>query len=71
MGLHIVENNMDKSEVVARPKTRAEKELDIQNARLAAALRKAELRLAIEASTARILSLALTRGPVDADPEVA
>ena len=46
-------------------------ELKVQNTRLAEALRKAEFRIAIEASTARILGLALTRGPVDTDPEVA
>jgi len=46
-------------------------ELEIQNPRLAGALRKTDLRIAIEASTARILSLAMTRGPVDSDPEAA
>jgi hypothetical protein len=46
-------------------------ELEVQNTRLAEALRKAEFRIAIEASTARILGLALTRGSVDTDPEVA
>jgi len=46
-------------------------ELEVQNTRLAEALRKAQFRIAIEASTARILGLALTRGSVDTDPEVA
>ena len=46
-------------------------ELEVQNTRLAEALRKAEFRIAIEASTARILGFALTRDPVDTDPEVA
>jgi len=55
--------------IQTREKVRAE--LEAQNTRLAAALRKAEFRIAIEASTARILGLALTRGPVDTDPEVA
>lgn len=45
--------------------------LEIQNARLAEALRQAELMLAIEASTARILSIALARGDTDPDPEAA
>lgn len=71
MGLHLVEGGMDNTEVVERPKSREEQALDIQNIRLTEALHKAELRLAIEASTARILSLALTRGPADPDPEVA
>ena len=46
-------------------------ELEVQNTRLAEALRKAQFRIAIEVSTARILGLALTRGSVDSDPEVA
>ena len=46
-------------------------ELEVQNTRLAEALRKAEFRIAIEASTARILGLALTRNPMDTDPEAA
>jgi len=50
----------------AREKDRTE--LEVQNTHLAEALRKAEFRIAIEASTARILGLALTRGPLDEDP---
>jgi hypothetical protein len=45
-------------------------ELEIQNVRLAEALRAAEIRLAIKVSTARILSLALTRGGAVHDPEL-
>ena len=60
---------MKEEEKTDRLQTR-EKE-QVQNTRLAEALRKAEFRIAIEASTARILGLALTRGPVDTDPEVA
>ena len=44
---------------------------ELQSARAAESRRKAEYRIAIEASTARILSIALTRGPVDSDPEAA
>ena len=45
-------------------------ELEIQNVRLAEALREAELKLAIEASIARVLNLALTRGCMIHDPEL-
>ena len=48
-----------------------QEKLETQNALPAEALRKAELRIAIRASTARILNLALTCGDVDSDPEVA
>jgi hypothetical protein len=49
---------------------RRQAELEIQNVRLAEALREAELRLAIEASIARVLNLALTRGCAVHDPEL-
>jgi hypothetical protein len=45
-------------------------ELEVSNTRLAEALRQEEFRIAIEASTARILSIALY-GPDDSDPEAA
>lgn len=65
--------NMKEEEKADGAQTREKKhaELEVQNTRLAEALRKAEFRIAIEASTARILGLALTRGSVDTDPEVA
>ena len=68
----LVEMNMKKDEAVAKESAQARTknlELQVQNKRLAEALRKAEFRIAIDASTARILALA--RGPVDADPEIA
>ncbi|HYQ95796.1 MAG TPA: hypothetical protein VER38_02155 [Candidatus Eisenbacteria bacterium] len=44
--------------------------LEIQNVRLAEALREAELKLAIETSIARALNLALTRRGMVHDPEL-
>jgi hypothetical protein len=44
--------------------------VEITSERAAESKRKAEFRSAIEASTARIMSIALTRGP-DLDPEAA
>jgi len=52
------------------PSHRQQIELEIQNARLAEALRSAEILLAIEAGTDRILKLALGRGHVVHDPEL-
>ncbi|HXL14798.1 MAG TPA: hypothetical protein VN972_01840 [Methylomirabilota bacterium] len=70
----LVELNMmneEKIDVVQAPGAGNQPELEIQNNRLAEALRKEEFRTAIEASTARILSIALTRGTFDPDPEAA
>jgi hypothetical protein len=69
----LVELNMNEEEGAGGIQTREKKhsELEVQNMRLAEALRKAEFRIAIEASTARILGLALTRNPMDTDPEAA
>ena len=64
----LVKAGMETEETEAAP---AATELEIPNPRLAEALRKTDLRIAIEASTARILTLAMTRGPVDPDPEAA
>jgi len=65
--------NEEKIDVVQAPGAgnQPELEMEIQNTRLAEALRKEEFRTAIEASTARILSIALTRGTFDPDPEAA
>ena len=67
----LVELNMKEEKKAEGIQSREKVELEAQDTRLAEALRKAEFRIAIEASTARILGLALTRGPVDTDPEVA
>ena len=64
----LVEPGMEDEGTEAAP---AATEREIQNPRLAEALRKTDLRIAIEASTARILTLAMTHGPVDPDPEAA
>jgi len=48
-----------------------QEKLETQNALPAEALRKAGFRIAIRASTARILVLALMCGDLDSDPEVA
>ena len=64
----LVEPGMETEETESPP---AATEIEIPNPRLAEALRKTDLRIAIEASTARILTLAMTRGPVDSDPEAA
>jgi hypothetical protein len=61
----------EKAEVVTTRVEGASSEFDIQNTRAADSKRRAEFRSAIEASTARILSIALTRGPADPDPEAA
>jgi len=45
-------------------------EKETASARVADSVRKTEFRTAIEASTARIISIALTRG-IDPDPEAA
>jgi hypothetical protein len=67
MRSHLIELNLKKPEAGEKK----HEELKVQNKRLAAALRKAEFRIAVDASTARILGLVLTRGPVDSDPEAA
>ena len=61
----LVELNMNKNEMLEVVREKAEK----RTARAEDSKRKAEFRAAIEASTARILNIALTRGP--ADPEAA
>jgi hypothetical protein len=69
-----VEPDMKKDEtlsIVPEPAGGVQMALEIQNTRLADVLRRTELRLAIEASTARILSIALTGGTRDSDPEAA
>ena len=66
-----MKNNEEKLTVVQAPADVHPPELEIQNTRLAETLRKEEFRIAIEASTARILSIALTRGTFDPDPEAA
>jgi hypothetical protein len=73
MRSHLIELNRNKPEAGEGIQTGEKKhvELKVQNRRLAAALRKAEFRIAVDASTARILGLVLTRGPVDSDPEAA
>jgi len=70
----LVEPDMHRPEKVEVVQPRAEgasSEFELQNTRAAESRRRAEYRTAIEASTARILSIALTRGPVDSDPEAA
>jgi len=57
-------------EVVTTRRVAHQAELEISNTQLAAALRKEEFRTAIEASTARILSIAL-HGLDETDPEAA
>jgi hypothetical protein len=57
-------------EVVTTRSVAHQAELETSNTQLAEALRKDEFRIAIEASTARILSIALY-GPDDSDPEAA
>jgi len=54
----------DEMQEVARSRTEA-------GATEAESKRKNEFRSAIEASTARILNIARTRGPADSDPEAA
>jgi hypothetical protein len=63
-------NRNEKVDVVNRVEG-ASSEFELQKTRAAKSRRKAEYRTAIEASTARILSIALTRGPADSDPEAA
>jgi DsbC/DsbD-like thiol-disulfide interchange protein len=68
-----VENTFLRDSAGADQPDKQEK-LEIQNALNALpaeALHKAEFRIAIRASTARILNLALTCGDLDSDPEVA
>lgn len=66
----LVEQGVKRNEAVEEISGgREQVELKVQNTRLAEALRKAELRLSIEASTARILNLALSRGS-EPDPEL-
>jgi len=65
---------MHRDEKVELIQTRVEgasSEFEIQNTRAVESKRRAEFRSAIEASTARILSIAMTRGPADPDPEAA
>jgi hypothetical protein len=50
---------------------RGKTELETQSTRLTDATRKREFRTAIEASTERLLRIALTGSPIDADPEAA
>ena len=57
-------------QIVPTPSVAHQAELEISNTRLAEALRQSEFRIAIEASTARILSIALY-GPDESDPEAA
>jgi len=61
----------EKHDIVQAPEEAAPPKLEVKNTRLAETLRKEEFRIAIEASTARILSIALTRGTLDPDPEAA
>jgi len=64
---------MKRDEVIEVVSTRSvahQAELEVSNTRLAEALRKEEFRIAIEASTARILSIA-PYGPDESDPEAA
>jgi len=70
----LVEPGMHRDEKVEAVPTRVEgasSEFEVQSSRAAESRRKTEFRSAIEASTARILSIALTRGPADSDPEAA
>jgi len=65
---------MKKDEMLEVARARAEAgttEAEIRTARDGNTKRKAEFKTAIEASTARILNIALTRGPTDSDPEAA
>jgi len=57
-------------EVVSTRSVAHQAELEVSNTRLAEALRKEEFRSAIEASTARILSIAPC-DPDESDPEAA
>ncbi len=63
--------NEGNTDIVQAPVKGGKPELEIKNTRLAETLRGEEFRIAIEASTARILSIALTRGTLDPDPEAA
>ena len=70
----LVEPDMHPEDLVEVGPTRGESassEFEVQSTRAADSRRRAEFRSAIEASTARILSIALTRGPADPDPEAA
>lgn len=54
---------------LVEPSMKKDETLEVVRARAENSKRKADLRAAIEASTARILNIARTRGP--ADPEAA
>ena len=69
----LVEPSMKRPEMIDIVPPRSvthQAELEISNTQLAEALRKEEFRIAIEASTARILSIA-PYGPDESDPEAA
>lgn len=70
MGTPRVENTFVGNSVGELQPSREEK-VEVQNAPLVEARRKAEFKTAIQASTARILELALTCGDLDSDPEAA
>ena len=63
-------NRSEKVEVVTRVED-ASSEFELPKTTAAESGRRSEYRTAIEASTARILSIAMARGPVDSDPEAA
>jgi len=63
-------NRKEKTEVVTRVED-ASSEFEVSKKNAAESGRRSEYRTAIEASTARILRIALARGPVDSDPEAA